>query len=171
MAFTARLREEIESASADPLRRVGADARFSSSENRLHHVVVHGLSSDTAVIESHDKLQPGARVVFQLGEFGGRPARILQRDGNFYDCEFERALDSRAVQQALSRSRVALVGTGDATYASSRSSRLSPWAIDDAEWETATFSPLVRTLIDGGGALLCWIPPIFLIRGLISWIG
>ncbi|MDO6413709.1 hypothetical protein Q4F19_04870 [Sphingomonas sp. BIUV-7] len=174
MAFNALVREERETFSPVPQRRTRIAAQINGASDLVHPVVVHALSPDGVVIESHDAMPQGARVMIEIGDIGEQYATVVCRDGIFYDCTFERRLDPRQVHRKLQRTKIVWGEFG-------ARSNLAPPVVHQpwTERERALFvdpeieqwSARMRVLLLLVGGLICWVPPIALFFGWFSWIG
>jgi hypothetical protein len=157
MPFTAKLYDDLPDA---PVSR--SRTHFPASvDSHTHHVIIHNLSSEGLLIESHDDLEIGAEVTLDISDLGRHVAHVIWRDGVFYDCQFASAIPAARVRRKLHSAKVVW-----APFAADRATLAQP-RIESAAQANSGLSSRARLAVILSAALLCWAIPAALIYALI----
>ena len=167
MSFTARLYDTPVS-TPDMRSRTHLPARVGDPQSDLHHVIVHNLSAQGVLIESYHPLEIGADVALDIGGLGELNARILWRDGIFYDCVFDTPLDAERVRAKLTNAKVVWGNFPLHRPANRNANRndvvrpitFAPETVSPVAASDDRFSPRARVALIVGSATLCWLIPI-----------
>lgn len=167
MAFCVLMRENAAEAASASRWQPATGAWGRHYEDGAHPVMAHALSPDGMLVESRGSMAEGMRVVFEIGEIGHCPATIMWRNGNLYDCQFDRPLDPLKVHRTLLRTKAerAPSGTGSGETWSRGAGPCGLVGRDCPEPAVEPWSGRVRMALLILGAILCWLPPLALLLG------
>jgi hypothetical protein len=117
------------------------------------------------LIEADLELEIGDEVEVELPEAGTTQAEVVWRSGNFFGCEFERAVTTAAVSAARLRSQPSQVALEPAT----EQMLPSPASAIELAADPNALSPRQKLLVIGGLALACWVPIILVVGAFLYY--